>query len=383
MDSLLKSAYQYRLWPTKGQERLLEQQLELCRWVYNQTLAVRRDAWEERLESLGLYDTNKLLPDWKAEHPSLKNVHSQVLQNVQVRVDLAFKVFFRRVKAGEKEVGYPRFKGKGRYDSITYPQFGNGAKLNGQTLILSKIGSVRVNLHRPLEGTIKTVTLRRSATGKWFVCFSVEKERTQPQDVPDAVVGVDVGLKTFATLSTGEAIPNPRFFRRDEKDLARAQRKLSKEEKGTPERAKRRKAVARIHERIANRRKDFAHQVSRHLVNRFGIILFEDLNITRMIKNHCLAKSIADAAWNQLATYTRYKAEEAGCTYIEIDPRGTSQRCSRCMTVVKKDLSVRVHQCPVCGLEIDRDLNAAINILAVGLHSLGFDPRSPTLKGWE
>ena len=125
------------------------------------------------------------------------------------------------------------------------------------------------------------------------------------------------------------------------------------------------------------------YDTNKLLVNRFGIIVFEDLNITRMIKNHCVAKSIADAAWNQLITYTRYKAEEAGCTYIEIDPRGTSQRCSRCMTVVKKDLSVRVHQCPVCGLEIDRDLNAAINILAVGLHSLGFDPRSPTLKGWE
>ena len=361
---------------------MLDEHLELCRWVYNETLATRKDAWEERQVSLGLYDTNTLLPQWKRERPDLKRVHSQVLQNVQVRVDLAFKAFFRRLKAAEKP-GYPRFKGKGRYDSITYPQYGNGVWVDGNTLTLSKIGTVRFECHRPLEGTIKTVTLRRTSTGKWFVCFSVEQEPPQPDTVPDGMVGVDVGLTTFATLSTGEAIPNPRFFRHDEKDLARAQRKLSKAEKGTPERAKRRKVVARIHERIANRHKDFAHQVSRHLVNRFGIIVFEDLNITRMIKNHCVAKSIADAAWNQLATYTRYKAEEAGCTYIEIDPRGTSQRCSRCMTVVKKDLSVRVHQCPVCGLEIDRDLNAAINILAVGLHSLGFDPRSPTLQGWE
>ncbi len=374
MRNMLKSAYCYRLWPTKGQMRLLEQQLEVCRWVYNQTLAARRDAWDERQESLGLYDTNKLLPHWKAEHPPLKQVHSQVLQNVQVRVDLAFKAFFRRVKAGEKEVGYPRFKGKGRYDSITYPQYGNGAKLNGNTLILSKIGSVRVNLHRPIEGTIKTVTLRRSATGKWFICFSVEKEPQPQPDVPDAAVGVDVGLEKFATLSTGEEIPNPRFFRRDEKDMARAQRKLSKEEKGTPARAKRRKVVARIHERIANRRKNVAHQISRKLVNTFGIIVFEDLSITRMIKNHCLAKSIADAAWNQLITYTSYKAEEAGSVCIQIDPRGTSQRCSRCKTTVKKGLSVRVHSCPVCGLQIDRDLNAAINILAVGLHSLGVSP---------
>ena len=374
MGNVLKSAYQYRIRLTKGQRRLLEQQLETCRWVYNQTLAARRDAWEEQQESLGLYDTIKLLPDWKAEHTSLKNVHSQVLQNVQVRVDLAFKAFFRRVKAGEKEVGYSRFKGKGRYDSITYPQYGNGVKLNGDTLILSKIGSVKVNLHRPVEGTIKIVTLRRSATGKWFVCFSVEQEHTQQEDVPEAAVGIDVGLERFATLSTGEDIPNPRFFRRNEQDLARAQRKLSREEKGTPARARRRKVVARIHERRANRRKNVAHQKSRKLVSTFGILVFEDLSITRMIKNHCLAKSIADAAWNHLISYTAYKAAEAGRVCIQIDPRGTSQRCSRCKTTVKKGLSVRVHSCPVCGLQINRDLNAAINILAVGLHSLGASP---------
>lgn len=374
MPLTLKSAYQYRLWPTKGQERLLGEMLETCRWVYNETLATRKRAWEEQGETLGLYDTQSLLPDWKAERPALKRVHSQVLQNVQVRVDLAFKAFFRRVKAGE-EPGYPRFKGFGRYDSITYPQYGNGARLEGSLLVLSKIGSLRVKLHRPVEGRIKTVTLRRSSAGKWFVSFAVEQKVEPPAEVPDAAVGVDVGLEKFATLSTGETLANPRFFRQDERDLARAQRRLSERPKGTPERAKRRKVVARIHERIANRRKNFAHQISRKLVNRFGIIVFEDLSITRMIKNHCLAKSIADAAWNQLASYTQYKAEDAGRAYIEIDPRGTSQQCSRCGAVVKKALSVRVHQCPHCGLEIDRDINAAYNILRRGLPSQGLRPQ--------
>jgi putative transposase len=368
MADLRKTAYQYRLHLTKSQQRILEQQLEECRWVYNQTLAARRDAWEQRQETLGLYDTQAMLPDWKAERPSLKLVHSQVLQNVQVRVDLAFKAFFRRVKAGGREVGYPRFKGLSRYDSMTYPQYGNGARLEGNKLILSKIGAVLINLHRPVEGRIKTVSLRRSSS-KWFVTFAVERERDAVAAVPEAAVGVDVGLEKFATLSTGETIDNPRFFRGDENDLARAQRRLSEQPKGTPERARRGKIVARIHERIANRRKNFAHQESRKLVNRFGIIVFEDLSITRMLKNHCLAKSIADAAWNQLATYTRYKAEDAGRTYVEIDPRGTSQRCSRCGAVVKKSLSIRVHQCPHCDLEIDRDLNAAYNILRLGLQS--------------
>jgi len=384
MSVLPKSAYQYRLHLTKGQQRLLEEQLEECRWVYNQTLAARRDAWEQHQKTLGLYDTQAMLPDWKAVRKSLKLVHSQVLQNVQVRVDLAFKAFFRRLKAGERDAGYPRFKGGGRYDSMTYPQYGNGARLEGNKLILSKIGQVALNLHRPVEGRIKTVTLRRSSTGKWFVAFAVEKACEQPSDVPEAAVGVDVGLEKFATLSTGEKVANPRFFRRDEGDLARAQRRLSEQAKGTPERAKRRKVVARIHERIANRRKNFAHQISRKLVKRFGVIVFEDLSITRMLKKHCLAKSIADAAWGQLATYTRYKAEEAGRRYIEIDPRGTSQHCSRCGAVVKKSLSIRVHQCPHCGLEIDRDLNAAYNILRLGLQSQGLRlQEAPSLSAGE
>ena len=291
MSDLRQSAYQYRLHLTRGQQRLLEQQLEECRWVYNQTLAMRRDAWDQRQETLRLYDTQAMLPDWKAERRSLKLVHSQVLQNVQVRVDLAFKAFFRRVKQRAEAPGYPRFKGFGRYDSITYPQYGNGVRLETDRLILSKVGAVQVVLHRPVEGRIKTVTLRRSSTGKWSVAFAVEQERSAVADVPETAVGVDVGLEKFATLSTGETIDNPRFFRGDERDLKRAQRRLSEQPKGTPERARRRKVVAHIHERIVSRRKNFAHQESRKLVNRFGVIVFEDLNITRMIKNHCLAKA--------------------------------------------------------------------------------------------
>jgi putative transposase len=371
MSELRTTAYQYRLDLTKGQQRILEQQLEQCRSVYNQTLAARRDAWQQRQESLRLYDTQALLPAWKAERKTLKLLHSQVLQNVQVRVDLAFKAFFRRVKAGQASVGFPRFKGVGRYDSITFPQYGNGARLEGRTLILSKIGAVEVNLHRPVEGHIKTVRLRRSRTGKWFVAFAVEREHIAVAGAPEAAVGVDVGLEKFATLSTGLAIDKRRFFRGDERDLKRAQRRLSEQPKGSAERARRRRIVARIHERVAARRKNFAHQESRKLVNRFGVIVLEDLSITRMLGNHCLAKSIADAAWNQLATYTRYKAEDASRTYIEVDPRGTSQRCSRCGAVVKKSLRIRVHQCPECGLEIDRDLNAAYNILRLGLQSQG------------
>ncbi len=345
----------------------MEQTLEMCRWVYNETLAMRKNAWEQEQRHISYYESKRQIPLWKKEHPELSGVYSQVLQDVSMRVDLAFKAFFRRLKSGEKP-GYPRFKGKGRYDSFTYPQY--GFKLDGDRLHLSKIGDVKIVLHRPVEGTIKTLTIRRSATGKWYACFSVEYAPS-PAPRKETTVGVDVGLESFATLSNGEKIENPRFFRTDEKALAKAQRKLSKAEKGTPERKKARKIVAHIHERIANRRLNFAHQTSRKVVDRFGTIVFEDLKITTMQKNHHLAKSIADVAWNLFISITEGKAEEAGSHVIRVNPRNTSQMCSRCGMIVAKTLSDRIHSCPHCGLVMDRDQNAAINIMRLGLQSQG------------
>ena len=361
--------FKYRLRPSNSQRTVLLRTLEVCRWVYNETLAVRKNAWEQEKKPLSLYDTNKLLTAWKREHPELKEVYSQVLQNVQERVDLAFKAFFRRVKAGAEKPGYPRFRGYGWYDSITFKQ--SGFELLGNGLLLSKIGTAGIILHRPIEGRIKTLTIQRDAVGNWYACFSCEVE-PEPLPFNELAVGVDMGLESFATLSNGVKIENPRFFRKDEQELARAQRKLSQAEKATPEWARRRKVVAQIHQRIANRRKDFAHKVSHTLVGSFGMITFEKLNSKNMLQNHCLAKSISDAAWNQLIRYTTYKAENAGRVVVLVDPRNTSKRCSRCGTLVEKSLSVRVHACPVCTLVMDRDENAAINILGLGLQSLGY-----------
>ena len=374
--------FRYRLYPTKAQERLFEQTLDACRWVYNKTLEVRKAAWEERQESLNLYATNRLLTQWKKERPALKVAYSQALQNAQERVDLGFKAFFRRVKAGETP-GYPRFRGRDRYDSWTYPQFGFSLDSEHRRVNLSKIGAIKVVLHRPIEGQIKTLTIRRTATGDWYACFSCEIELA-PQPYAGQAVGVDMGLHSFATLSNGAKVENPRFFRSDEKALARAQRRLAKAEKGTSLRAKRRRVVAQIHERIANRRRDFAHKVGRQLADNYGLIVFEDLNTTGMLANHCLAKSIADAAWSQLIQYTTYKAEWAGRRVILVNPRNTSQMCSGCGTLVAKDLSVRVHVCPECGLILDRDENAAVNILRLGLQAVGIESlEAQPVQGWE
>src|SRR5450759_2388341 len=370
----------YRIYPTKEQLHRLNETLEECRWLYNHLLEMRKDAYEQGGESPTCYGQITSVPILKHERPSLAHVHSQVLQNVAVRIDLAFKAFFRRCKAGE-EPGYPRFKGSGRYDSFTYPQ--SGFRLTHDNRVtLSKIGSVKLVYHRSIKGAVKTATVQRSSTGKWSVCFSVECEPQRLPDVPSQV-GIDVGLKTFATLSDGCEIDNPRFFRKEERALAHAQRRLSTAEKGTLQRHQKRKVVARVHERIGWRRENFTHQESRTIVNRYGVICVEDVHVNRMLHNHCLAKSIADDAWSAFFVQLSSKAEEAGRAFVKVNPAYTSQECSRCHHRQKMPLSERTYQCPCCLLSIDRDLNAALNIRAVGLHGLGLSLEAPGFSRGE
>jgi putative transposase len=372
----MRKAFKYRIYLTNGQRRILEQQLEECRWVYNETLAYRKHAYEAEQRTANWYETKRLLPPWKVDRPNLKLVHSQVLQNVTERVDLAFKAFFRRVREGvaPDEVGFPRFKGVGRYDSITYPQYGNGVRIDGDRLILSKVGAVRLVRHRPVEGTPKTVILTRSRTKKWYVSFSCEIE--PPHLEPSSrVVGIDMGLTTFATLSdTRDDIENPRFYRRDEADLKRVQRAKhqAKESQHWDQHRRRTKALAHIHERIANRRSDFAQKRSRELVNTYQVIVFEALEPIEMGKRNTsgVRKSLMDVAWSQFISMTVSKAAETGRTVVLVNPKNTTKMCSQCGKLVPKQRSERIHICPHCRLVLGRDHNAAINILARGLEQL-------------
>lgn len=368
----MKKTFKYRLKPTKSQRTRLNKILEQCRWLYNEILATRKNAWEQEQRSISFYNTMNMLPQLKKDRPELSVAHSQVLQNVCVRVGSAFQGFFRRVKKGQNP-GYPRFRGYGRYNSFTYPQ--SGFKLLDNKVYISKVGNVRIKLHRPIEGTIKTLTIRRDLLGNWYACFSCEFKPVQLPRIKKTV-GIDVGLKSFATFSNSEKVDNPRFLRKDEKKLAKAQRGFSKDKS-----KKTKRAVQHIHQRIANRRKDFTHKISRRLVNTFQVIVFEDLNIQDMQSDNwnSLNKSIADAAWRQLIQFTQYKAEWAGRECVLVDSRNTTQMCSRCGRIVHKDLSTRVHDCPRCGLKIDRDMNAAINILRLGLESLDKCPGSRCL----
>jgi putative transposase len=353
--NVVRRTFKYRIYPSRAQAACFEAILALCCELYNAGLQERREAYKFQRKSIRYLEQANQLPAIKEARPELNDIHSQVLQDVLRRLDKAFQAFFRRVKGRDGRAGFPRFRSRHRYDSFTYAQ--SGFSLRDGKLRLSKIGGVRIKLHRPAEGKVKTLTVTRSATGKWYACFSVEVE-TQPLPRNDQAVGVDVGLSHFATLSTGEQVDNPRFFRTDEKALAKAQRR------------RKRKAAARIHERIKFRRNDFAHRLSRALVTVYGAIFFERLNIQGMVKNHCLAKSIQDAAWDQLVQFTTYKAASAGRLCGQVDPRGTTQRCSACGAMVLKDLSRRVHECS-CGLRLGRDHNAALNILALGLQSVG------------
>ena len=355
------------------QRRLLCQQLEECRWLYNRLLEERKTAWEQRKEAVRLYDQHALLPALKAERPPLSGVQSQVLQNVAVRIDLAFKAFFRRLKAGETP-GYPRLRGCGRYDSLTFPPVPVGCHLDveAKRLRVMNVGQVKVVLHRPLEGTPKTATIQRSSTGTWYVAFSCECAEPAPLLPTGQEVGLDVGLQVFAMPTQGAPIDNPRFFRRDERALRGAQRRLSRAETGTPQRAARRHVVARLHERIAWRRGDFAHQHSRRLVDPFDLIAVEDLAVNRMMHSQCLAKSIADAAWTQFAAFLSHQAAWAGRRFVAVNPAYTAQDCSGCRHRQPLSRSDRIYTCPCGGLVLDRERNAARTMLRLGREQVGW-----------
>jgi len=355
--------YLYKLRPTKPQLAAMEQTLAVCRHLYNGALAERRDAWENERRSVTFAQQCASLPALKEKSAYLPSVHSQVLQDVMHRVSRSFENFFRRVRSGEAP-GYPRFKGEHWYDSFCYRQFGDGrgAKFDADgRLSLSKVGAVRVCKDRPLTGTPKTCTVTRRADG-WYACIACD---TGPEPLPKTgeTVGIDVGLESFATLSSGEAVPNPRLLRRAERRLKTAQRRVSRRRKGSGRRNKARVLLAKAHLRVRRARLDFCHKVAHDLVRRFDAIAIEKLNIKGMVKNRRLAKSISDAGWGLFVSVLTQKAESAARQVIAVNSAYTSQDCSHCGGRVPKALSVRLHSCPFCGFEAHRDHNAALNIL--------------------
>lgn len=337
--------------------------LDICHDVYNSALNQRIDRFKETGKSLSCYDQSKQLPSIKKKFPEIKTVNSQTLQDVLERLDKTYKAFFRRVKNGENP-GFPRYKNSNSYNSFTLKQ--TGYKLEGRYLYITNVGRFKLFLSRPIEGIIKTVTIRRMPTGKWFVAFSCDNVPAKQFPNTNKEVGIDVGIKSFCVDSEGGIVDNPKFLRESEKLLRRRYRKLSRRKKGSKRRNKARILVAIAHEKIVNQRKNFLHKVANKYIENFQTIYIEDLKIQNMVKNRHLSKSISDSSWGTFFQFLSYKVENTGRKVVKVNPNGTSQRCSQCGEKVQKSLAVRIHCCPSCGLKIDRDLNASINLLHDG-----------------
>jgi len=355
----MRKTFIYRAKIDRETERNCNHWLDICRDIYNSALRQRIDRYKATKESISGYDQAKQLTLIKKDFPEIKVTNSQTLQDVLERLDKAYKAFFRRVKIGEK-AGFPRFKNRNSYNSFTLKQ--TGYTLEGRYLYIKNVGRFKLFLSRPIEGNIKTVTVRRMPTGKWFVAFSCDNVPAKQFPQTSKQVGIDVGIKSFCVDSEGGQVANPKYFRDGEKQLRRRQRKLSRRRKGSIRRNKARILVAKTHEKVTNQRNDFLHKVSNKYINDFQAIYVEDLQIKNMVKNRHLSKSISDCSWGKFFQFLSYKAEYAGREVFRVNPSGTSQRCSACGEKVPKSLSVRTHCCPFCGLVLDRDLNASINI---------------------
>ncbi len=352
----------YEIKPTQEQTNKLFHTLYLCRKLYNLTLEQRQKHYKENGKGLTYNVQQNQLPAFKRSNPEYKQVQSQALQDVLKRVDTAYVNFF------EKRAGYPKFKDKFHYTSFTIPQAEEQRNFGKKGYIyISKIGYVKLNQHRNFDPSkVKTINVKFHKD-KWYVNLSMEIDSTDQIADLHNCIGIDMGIKDIAITSNGDVYENPKWLNRSEKKLAKLQRQLSKKKKGSKNRDKAKAKLQKLHGKITNQRRDYLHKISYNIVQNNDLICVEDLQTTNMMKNHRLAKSIANVSWNRLSLYLEYKSELYGKVFVKVDPKNTSQICSDCGEIVKKELSQRTHECPFCGLVLDRDHNAAINILKKGL----------------
>ncbi len=357
----MKKTFKYRIKANKDTFTKTEEVFNLCRILYNLSLEQRRNIWKFYQKSITSNTQKKQLPDLKKAFPEFNKVPSQSLQDVIERVDRAFQGFFRRVKSGEK-VGYPRFKGYNRYDSFTLKQA--GWRLEGKNLAIPKVGTFKIILHRPIEGNIKTITIRKNSTGKWFVCFSCDNISTKPLLKTGKQIGIDMGCESFLTDSNNRKIGNPLFFKKSQDLLKARQQVLSRKFKGSNRRNRARMLIAKAHEKVLNQRKDFHFKIANQLLKENDILYIEKLKSWKTFRS--LNRSMRDVAWFNFFSILKAKAAEAERRIVEVPAKGTSQICSGCGKEVPKNLSIRIHNCPLCHLIIDRDYNSALNILRLG-----------------
>ncbi len=360
----MKHAVKIRIYPTDEQKEALSKAFGCARWFWNNSLAETNRLYKETGKGLSQVGMNSRLPALKKEFEWLAEPYSQVLQSVSLNLSRAFINFF------DGRAQFPNFKSKHGQQSIQYPQ---SVKLTGVGLKLPKLGVVKAKIHRVFEGDLKTVTVSLTPSGKYFasLLFDNGLPKIEASGAGKAV-GIDLGLTHFAITSDGSKFDNPRVLKKHSRNLKRKQQKLSRKQKGSSNRSSARRIVARVHEKIANVRKDFLHKLSRKMVNENQVICVEDLAVKNMVKNHNLAKAISDASWSEFTKMLSYKAGQDGKIYQEVDRFfPSSKTCSVCLNRVGSlALEIRSWQCQNCGTKHDRDVNAAINIRDEGLRIL-------------
>lgn len=367
-------AYKYRIYPNKKQEELIQKTFGCCRFVYNKTLAYKKEKYEKDKQLLSRFDCNNYKNQiLKKEYKWLCEVDKCALDNAVVNMDLAFQKFFK------EHTGYPQFKSKHNCKKSYTTNFFNTSaggniriNFNKKEIKLPKLKWVKIKIHRKFEGKIKSATISQVPSGKYFVSILVETEHIQMEST-DCLIGIDLGIKHLLITSNGQKFDNQKLTKKYEDKLAKEQRKLSHKVKGSKNWNKQRIKVARVHEKISNTRKNYLHKISHQLISENQVIVSEDLAVSNMIKNHYLAKAIQDCGWYELTRQLQYKADWNNRQYIKIGRfTKSSQLCNVCGYINEKtkDLSVREWTCPQCGTVHDRDINAAINILNEGLRLL-------------
>ncbi|MDD5707990.1 MAG: transposase [Kiritimatiellae bacterium] len=355
--------YEFRIYPTRPQEKRLQAVLRVCRDLYNWAIENRRDMWKRHRLSQNYVIQASHLKYIKKEMPWMKIAHSHALQNTLKKVEKAFYGFGKRVKAGQ-EPGFPRFKSSSQFKTFVLSDFGKrGAKFDGKRLYVSKIGRIRIRLHREIEGKIKTCSIKQRADG-WYALLAVDGPNPVKREIKSDI-GVDVGLASFVTLSNGEKIGNPRLLNKAERGLKMAHRSMMRKKNGSRRREKAARIYARKCLRLSRARRDFHKKVASALVKKYDRIYVERLNIEGMKKSR-FARGISDISWGHFLSFLEFKAESAGALVLRVPARGTTQECSKCHKAVPKTTRDRIHKCPHCGLVEDRDVNAAINILDRG-----------------
>lgn len=359
-------SFKYRLYPTKKQEILLEYTLKLCRILYNAALEERISAWKKNKISIQYYDQLKSLTNIRSFDKEYQSLSSHAERSALYRVDIAFKAFFRRIKNG-KAPGFPRFKSIDRYNSFDLNA--QNISIKNKRVRVPKIGCIKLNQYRLLQGKTLGGKIKKEA-GKWYVIFEQDIGIVPIKINPVRHIGIDLGLTVFATFSDGNKINNPKYYKNGEKQLINRQRRLSQKKKGSNNRKKAKLLLQKSYIHIRNQRLDFSRKLAKNIINKYDLIALEKLNIQNMTQDSILSKSIYDAGWGIFQQALACKAEEAGKTLVFVDPKNTSQMCSSCGKLVPKDLSVRIHECSNCGLVLDRDHNAALNILSLGLSEI-------------